>query len=73
MCTACEPDGEEGVTWSGGNKTLKELGVTLYYSTYWQGSTNCCHVGTAWRESGGRERKWEEMERERERFFVTKC
>ena len=31
-----------------------------------QGSTNCWHVGTAWRESGGRERKWE-RERERER------
>ena len=30
-----------------------------------QGSTNCWHVGTACRESGGRERKWEEMDRER--------
>ena len=41
--------------------------IVLQISVPSQGSTNCCHVGTGLRESGGRERKLEEMERKRER------
>ena len=43
---------------------LQEYAIT---TTSDQGSTNCWHVGTACRESGGRKRKWKEMEREKER------
>ena len=54
--------------WSKYVKFLKELfGITnggCAKGKFCQGSTNCWHVGTACRESGGRERKWEEMERE---------